>query len=97
MLSNNINIESTIYLKKICNDINSYYNSNKKKLEKDNVTLYNYVVKYINNLDKNYKSVIIDEYSTNCYNKNILYKINNKYDGDPLTIICYDIITTIKI
>ena len=26
------------------------------------------------------------------YNSNILKKINNKYDGDPLVAICYDLI-----
>lgn len=26
------------------------------------------------------------------YNRNILEKINNKYDGEPLVVICYDIL-----
>lgn len=90
MLSNNINIENTILLKELCNKINYYYN--KKTLENDNITLYNTISTYVNNLDKNYKNTIFEEYSNKCFNKHILYKINNKFDGEPLTIICYNII-----
>ena len=88
MLSSNININDTVLLKKLCEDINNNYILNKKNLDKDNVTKHDYILNYVTNLDINYKNNILQEYSHKCMNKNILYKLNNKFDGDQVAIIC---------
>lgn len=92
MLSSNINIDNTILLKELCNNINSNYNFNKKNLDKDNITQYNYVIRFVSELEEDYKNNILEEYSDKCINKNILYKLNNKFDGDIVAIICYSIL-----
>ena len=92
MLSSNINIDNTILLKELCNNINSNYNLNKKNLDKDNITRYDYVIKCVTELNEDYKNNILEEYSDKCINKNILYKLNNKFDGDKVAIICYSVL-----
>ena len=47
MLSSNINIDNTILLKELCNNINLNYNFNKKNLDKDNITQYDYIIKSV--------------------------------------------------
>jgi len=92
MLSSNINIDNTILLKELCNNINSNYILDKKNLNRDNITQYNYVIKFVDELEEDYKNNILEEYSDKCINKNILYKLNNKFDGDKVAIICYSVL-----
>ena len=56
------------------------------------VTKQDYILNYVTNLDINYKNNILEEYSDKCMNKNILYKLNNKFDGDQVAIICYNVL-----
>jgi len=92
MLSSNININDTVLLKELCENINNNYIFNKKNLDKDNITKHDYILNYVTNLDINYKNNILEEYSDKCINKNILYKLNNKFDGDQIAIICYNVL-----
>jgi len=92
MLSSNINIDNTILLKELCNNINLNYILDKKNLDKDNITQYDYIIKSVAELEENYKNNILEEYSNKCINKNILYKLNNKFDGDQVAIICYSVL-----
>ena len=92
MLSSNININDTVLLKELCENINNNYIFNKKNLDKDNITKQDYIMNYVGNLDINYKNNILEEYSDKCINKNILYKLNNKFDGDQIAIICYNVL-----
>jgi|TARA_B110000483_G_scaffold43011_1_gene53563 hypothetical protein len=92
MLSSNININDTVLLKELCEDINNNYIFNKKNLDKDNITKQDYIMNYVGNLDINYKNNILEEYSDKCINKNILDKLNNKFDGDQIAIICYNVL-----
>jgi len=92
MLSSNININDTVLLKKLCENINNNYIFNKNNLDKDNITKQDYIMNYVGNLDINYKNNILEEYSDKCINKNILYKLNNKFDGDQIAIICYNVL-----
>jgi hypothetical protein len=92
MLSSNINIDNTILLKELCNNINSNYILDKKNLNRDNITRYDYVIKFVDELEEDYKNNILEEYSDKCINKNILYKLNNKFDGDKVAIICYSVL-----
>jgi hypothetical protein len=55
--------------------------------------------KLCNKIKEEYDKTILEENSNirefiqlDYYNSNILKKINNKYDGDPLVAICYDLI-----
>ena len=92
MLSSNININDTVLLKELCENINNNYIFNKNNLDKDNITKQDYIMNYVGNLDINYKNNILEEYSDKCINKNILYKLNNKFDGDQVAIICYNVL-----
>ena len=92
MLSSNININDTVLLKKLCENINNNYIFNKNNLDKDNVTKHDYILNYVTNMDINYKNNILEEYSDKCINKNILYKLTNKFDGDQLAFICYNVL-----
>jgi hypothetical protein len=92
MLSSNININDTVLLKELCENINNNYIFNKKNLDKDNITKQDYILNYVTNLDMNYKNNILEEYSDKCINKNILDKLNNKFDGDQVAIICYHVL-----
>ena len=50
---------------------------------------------YINKMSNIEKDSIMKSFNIielDHYNRNILEKINNKYDGDPLVVICYDIL-----
>tara|TARA_B100000795_G_C22798051_1_gene440385 strand:- start:96 stop:362 length:267 start_codon:yes stop_codon:yes gene_type:complete len=87
MLSKNIDLDNTTLLKKLCSDIIDYH-----KINNHEISLYNYVSLFINNLDIDNKNEILKEYSEKCINKNILDKLN-KFDGDQLTIICYTLIS----
>ena len=89
MISNNINIDNTILIKILCKNIITAYNNN------NNNKLQEFINNHINSLNSDYKKKLYDEYSNNCINKNILNKLNNKYDGDDndrLSLICYSII-----
>ena len=89
MISNNINIDNTILIKILCKNIITDFNNN------NNNKLQEFINNHINSLNSDYKKKLYDEYSNNCINKNILNKLNNKYDGDDndrLTLICYSII-----
>jgi len=92
MLSSNININDTVLLKELCENINNNYSLNKENLDKKKITKYNYITNYVTNMDIIYKNNILEEYSYKCINKNILYKLNNKYDGDQVAIICYNVL-----
>ena len=92
MLTSNINIDNTILLKELCNNINSNYNIDKKNLDKDNIAQYDYIIKYVAELETNYKNNVLEEYSEKCINKYILNKLNNKFDGDQVAIICYSVL-----
>ena len=92
MLSSNININDTVLLKELCENINNNYIFNKNNLDNYNVTKQDYILNYVTNLDMNYKNNILEEYSDKCINKNILYKLNNKFDGDQVAIICYNVL-----
>lgn len=92
MLSSNININDTVLLKELCENINNNYIFNKNNLDKDNISKQDYIMNYVGNLDINYKNNILEEYSDKCINKNILYKLNNKFDGDQIAIICYNVL-----
>ena len=92
MLSSNININDTVLLKELCENINNNYIFNKNNLDKDNISKQDYIMNYVTNLDMNYKNNILEEYSDKCINKNILYKLNNKFDGDQIAIICYNVL-----
>jgi len=92
MLSSNININDTVLLKELCENINNNYIFNKNNLDKDNITKQDYIMNYVGNLDINYKNNILEEYSDKCINKNILDKLNNKFDGDQIAIICYNVL-----
>ena len=92
MLFRNINIEKIPELKNLCNKITDEYG--KTALE-ENSTLKEFIYDYINNMSVIEKNNIIKSFNIlqlDYYNSNILKKINNKYDGDPLVAICHDLI-----
>jgi hypothetical protein len=92
MLFRNINIENIPELKNLCNKIIDEYS--KTRIE-DNITLKEFIYDYINNMCVIEKNIIINSFNIlqlDYYNSNILKKINNKYDGEPLIAICYDLI-----
>jgi len=92
MLFRNINIEKIPELKNLCNKIIDEYS--KIRIE-DNITLKEFIYDYIHNMCIIEKNIIINSFNIlqlDYYNSNILKKINNKYDGEPLIAICYDLI-----
>jgi hypothetical protein len=92
MLFRNINIENIPELKNLCNKIIDEYT--KTRIE-NNITLKEFIYDYINNMCVIEKNIIINSFNIlqlDYYNSNILKKINNKYDGEPLIAICYDLI-----
>jgi hypothetical protein len=92
MLFRNIDIENIPELKNLCNKIIDEYS--KTKIE-NNITLKEFIYDYINNMCVIEKNIIINSFNIlqlDNYNSNILKKINNKYDGEPLIAICYDLI-----
>ena len=60
MLTSNINIDNTILLKELCNNINSKYNINKKHIDKDNITQYDYIIKCVTELETDYKNNVLE-------------------------------------
>ena len=92
MLFRNINMENIPELKNLCNKIIDEYT--KTRIE-NNITLKEFIYDYINNMCVIEKNIIINSFNIlqlDYYNSNILKKINNKYDGEPLIAICYDLI-----
>jgi hypothetical protein len=58
-------------------------------------TLRFFVYDYIDRMSNIEKDNIMKSFNIielDYYNRNILDKINNKYDGEPLVVICYDIL-----
>lgn len=92
MLFRNMNIEKIPELKKLCSKILEEYNN--ANLE-ENITLREFINEYIDNMSAIEKNNITNSFNIiqlDYYNSNILNKIINKYDGDPLVAICYDLI-----
>jgi hypothetical protein len=92
MLFRNINMENIPELKNLCNKIIDEYT--KTRIE-NNITLKEFIYDYINNMCVIEKNIIINSFNIlqlDYYNSNILKKINNKYDGEPLVAICHDLI-----
>jgi len=91
MLFRNINMETIPELKNLCDKISKEY---KKTQQEENNTLKHFIYYYIDNMSIIEKSNILNSFNIiqiDYYNSNILKKINNKYDGDPLVAICYDL------
>lgn len=89
MIINNINIDNTVLIKNLCKKIMKDFNNN------NNYELQEFISNHINGLNTEYKKQLYNEYSDKCINKNILNKLNNKYDGDDndrLTLIFYSIV-----
>jgi hypothetical protein len=92
MLFRNINMDKIPELKKLCDKISEEYRNTEQE---DNSGLKDVIYNYIDNLSTIEKSNILNSFNIiqlDFYNSNILKKINNKYDGDPLVAICYDLI-----
>ena len=90
MIINNINIDNTILIKNLCKKIMKSFNNNNNNYE-----LQEFISNHINGLNTDYKKQLYNEYSDKCINKNILNKLNNKYEGnddDRLSLICYSIV-----
>jgi len=90
MIINNINIDNTILIKNLCKKIMKGFNNNNNNYE-----LQEFISNHINGLNTDYKKQLYNEYSDKCINKNILNKLNNKYEGnddDRLSLICYSIV-----
>lgn len=92
MLFRNINMQNIPELKNLCDKILEEY----KIIEKEeNTSLKKFIHCYIDKLSIIEKNNILNSFNIiqlDYYNRNILQKINNKYDGDPLVAICYDLI-----
>ena len=92
MLFRNINMDKIPELKKLCDKISEEYRNTEQE---DNSSLKDFIYNYIDNLSAIEKSNILNSFNIiqlDFYNSNILKKINNKYDGDPLVAICHDLI-----
>ncbi len=92
MLFRNINMDNIPELKKLCDKISEEYRNTEQE---DNSSLKDFIYNHIDNLSAIEKSNILNSFNIiqlDYYNSNILKKINNKYDGDPLVAICYDLI-----
>ena len=92
MLFRNINMEKIPELKNLCSKMLEEYNN--ANLE-ENITLREFINDYIDNMSAIEKNNITKSFNIiqlDYYNSNILNKIINKYDGDPLVAICYDLI-----
>lgn len=96
MLFRNSNIESIPVIKNLCDNIMKDFKKTSKDTEGTECNMlryfiYNYIEKMSNiekdNIMKSFNIIELDY-----YNRNILDKINNKYDGEPLVAICYDIL-----
>lgn len=93
MLFRNSNIENIPVIRNLCNNIMDDF---KKITHSDECnTLRFFVYDYIDrmsNIEKDNIMKSFDIIEQDYYNRNILDKINNKYDGEPLVIICYEIL-----
>jgi hypothetical protein len=93
MLFRNSNIENIPVIKKLCDNIMDDF---KKTTTRDECnTLRYFVYDYIHRMSNIEKDNIMKSFNIielDYYNRGILDKINNKYDGEPLVIICYDIL-----
>jgi len=94
MLFRNNNIENIPVIRNLCNNIMDDF---KKTTNSDECnTLRFFVYDYIDrmsNIEKDNIMKSFDIIEQDYYNRNILDKINNKYDGgEPLVIICYEIL-----
>ena len=93
MLFRNSNIENIPVIRNLCNNIMEEFR--KKTSDDECNTLRLFVYDYINNMSNIEKDNIMKSFNIielDYYNRNILEKINNKYDGEPLVVICYDIL-----
>jgi len=93
MLFRNSNIENIPVIKNLCNNIMEDFK--KKTSPNECNTLRIFVCDYINSMSNIEKDNIMNSFNIielAHYNRNFLEKINNKYDGDPLVVICYDIL-----
>ena len=93
MLFRNSNIENIPVIRNLCNNIMEDF-KNKTSPNECN-TLRIFVCDYINSMSNIEKDNIMKSFNIielDYYNRNILDKINNKYDGEPLVVICYDIL-----
>jgi hypothetical protein len=93
MLFRNSNIENIPVIRNLFNNI---MDDLKKTTPCDECnTLRFFVYDYIDRMSNIEKDNIMKSFNIielDHYNRNILEKINNKYDGDPLVVICYDIL-----
>lgn len=99
MLFKNLDIESSSEIRKLCKTIvRSFLKENEGfEVEKEYNALRDYICVYINGMNQEKKKAIMYSFSIICYNNHcnsILEKVNNNYDGEPLIVICYDIIIT---
>lgn len=92
MLFKNMNIDNIPEMKKLCNKIKEEYDKN---VLEENSNIREFIYNYIEGMSLIEKSNVLNSFNIiqlDYYNSNILKKINNKYDGDPLIAICYDLI-----
>jgi hypothetical protein len=93
MLFRNSNIENIPVIRNLCDNIMEDF---KKTTPCDECnTLRFFVYDYIDRMSNIEKDNIMKSFNIielDYYNRNILDKINNKYDGEPLVVICYDIL-----
>jgi hypothetical protein len=92
MLFRNMNIDNIPEMKKLCNKIKEEYD---KTILEENSNIREFIYNYIEGMSLIEKSNVLNSFNIiqlDYYNSNILKKINNKYDGDPLVAICYDLI-----
>jgi hypothetical protein len=97
MLFKNLDIEKSSEIRKLCKTIvrNFLKENNAIDIHKEGNILRDYICVYINDMEQEKKKAIMYSFSIICFNnyyKNILEKINNNYDGEPLIVICHDII-----
>ena len=92
MLFRNMNIDNIPEMKKLCNKIKEEYDNT---ILEENSNIREFIYNYIEGMSLIEKSNVLNSFNIiqlDYYNSNILKKINNKYDGDPLVAICYDLI-----
>jgi hypothetical protein len=97
MLFENLDIEKSSEILKLCKTIvRSFLNEHEAiDIHKECNILRDYICVYINDMEQEKKKAIMYSFSIICYNNyynSILEKVNNNYDGEPLIVICHDII-----
>ena len=97
MLFKNLDIEKSSEIHKLCKTIvrNFLKVHGSIDIHKEGNILRDYICVYINDMEQEKKNAIMYSFSILCFNNyynRILEKVNNKYDGEPLIVICYDII-----